>query len=149
MSTDIHRLRRERDIAVTAADRLAGAIGDLLGMDFSDGAGPHPWIAAAAAAKQAAEADRRGHTRQEVHAETAELIDALISEWRGPGPRAPHGSAHLTPELGRVTFHVRGFPLQLAYIVDALRAYRPEPRPKPAYTVTPARGPGSVYREDV
>jgi hypothetical protein len=159
------RLRRQRDAAVAAADRLTTAVARLFDMNFGERTGMNdPWLAALAALQKAAAADLRGRDRHQVHAETEQLLVALAEEWQGPGPRAPHVVAHLFTELGRVTFQLRGYPTQLAFLLEALRAYngpgtgraaaarldRPVHVPGSGgrYAETPPRGPGSVYRQD-
>lgn len=60
-------------------------------------------------------------------ADLVAVVEALIAEWTGPGPRPPHGVAHLNPDTQRVTFHLHGASEQLPYILAALRAYDPGP----------------------
>lgn len=73
--------------------------------------------------------------RAEMHPEHAELLDlvtAFGAAWRGPdndllppSMQPVHMVAHRDPESGLVTFHMRGLPQQLAYLLAAVRAYTP------------------------
>lgn len=66
-------------------------------------------------------------TRQhdEELAKTLADVEALTAEWAGPGPAAPLAVAHQDPVSGLVTFHIRGLPAHLEYILAALRAAPP------------------------
>ncbi len=57
--------------------------------------------------------------------ELAALMESLLPTWwPGPGP-APHLVAHLDPRRDVVTFVMRGWPEQLAWLVNALAAGDP------------------------
>jgi hypothetical protein len=58
-------------------------------------------------------------------AEMIEVVQTLKAEWAGPGPRPPRAVAHQDPTTGEVTWHLRGWPDQLLYILDALRNAEP------------------------